>query len=182
MQITAVILAGGRGIRMGGVDKGLVDYRGKAMVEHVLERIQPQVSQVIINANRNLGTYHQFGVSIVTDANTQFDGPLAGFQAGLKHIETDWLLTVPCDSPYLPLDLSERLSHAVNSSNSLIAIARSSSGDHPVFCLLHRSLSADLDAFLLDGHRRVSAWQARHASVFVDFEDELAFTNINHPI
>ncbi len=182
MQITAVILAGGRGMRMGGVDKGLVEYRGKAMVAQVLDRIQPQVSQVVINANRNLETYHLFGVPVMTDANTQFDGPLAGFQAGLKQSHTDWLLTVPCDSPNLPLDLSERLAQAINHSNSLIAIARSGSGDHPVFCLFHRSLSADLDAFLLDGQRRVSAWQARHAPVFVEFEDEQAFTNINHPV
>lgn len=182
MQVTAVILAGGRGMRMGGIDKGLVDYQGKTMVAHVLDRIQPQVAQVMINANRNLETYHQFGVPVVTDANTQFDGPLSGFQAGLKHAQTDWLLTVPCDSPLLPLDLSQRMSRAINHSNALIAIARSSSGDHPVFCLLHRSLSNDLDAFLQEGQRRVSAWQARHTPVFVDFEDELAFTNINHAL
>lgn len=182
MQVTAVILAGGRGMRMGGLDKGLLDYQGKTMVAHVLERIKPQVSQVIINANRNLQTYQQLGLPVATDNNSLFDGPLAGFQAGLKYTETDWLLTVPCDSPHLPLDLCEQLSQAVNHSNALMAIARSASGDHPVFCLFHRSLSADLDAFLIDGQRRVSSWQARHIPVFVDFEDEQAFTNINHPI
>lgn len=182
MQITAVILAGGRGLRMGGIDKGLVDYQGKAMVAHVLERIRPQVAHVIINANRNLAIYQQYGVPVVTDATHQFDGPLAGFQAGLNHAHTDWVLTVPCDSPLLPLDLASRLSQATLESGTLMAIARSDSGDHPVFCLLHRSLSADLDAFLHEGQRRVSAWQARHTPVFVNFEDEQTFTNINTPI
>jgi molybdenum cofactor guanylyltransferase len=181
MDITAVILAGGRGMRMGGVDKGLVDYQGKAMVTHVLERIQPQVAQVIVNANRNIDLYQQYGVTVVTDATNQFDGPLAGLQAGLAHAETEWILTVPCDSPLLPLDLAERLSQAIQESNTLVAIARSANGDHPVFCLLHRSLSADLNTYLNDGQRRVSAWQARHSPVFVDFKDEQAFTNINHP-
>lgn len=181
MQITAVILAGGRGMRMGGIDKGLADYQGKAMVAHVLDRIQPQVAKVIINANRNLATYQQYGVPVVADATQQFDGPLAGFQAGLAHAETDWILTVPCDSPLLPPDLAARLSQVICESDTLVAIARSASGDHPVFCLFHHSLSTDLDTFLNDGQRRVSAWQARHAPAFVTFEDEQAFTNINHP-
>lgn len=182
MQITAVILAGGRGMRMGGIDKGLVDYQGRTMVAHVLERIQPQVNQVIINANRNLDIYQQYGIPVVTDATSQFDGPLAGFQAGATHARTDWILSVPCDSPLLAPDLAERLSHAILESNTSLAIARSASGDHPVFCLFHRSLSTDLNLFLQEGQRRVSAWQARHAPVFVDFEDEQAFTNINHPL
>lgn len=181
MQITAVILAGGRGMRMGGIDKGLVEYQGKAMVTHVLERIQPQVAHVIINVNRNLDIYQQYGAPVVTDATQQFDGPLAGFQAGVTHAATDWILTVPCDSPLLPIDLAARLSQAISESNTLVAIARSASGDHPVFCLFHSSLSADLDAFLNDGQRRVSGWQSRHSPAFVDFEDEQAFTNINHP-
>jgi len=111
MQITAVILAGGRGTRMGGADKGLVNYQDKPgephkpMVAHVLERIQPQVDHVIINANRHLDQYQHFGVPVVTDANDQFDGPLAGMQAGMHHATTDWILSVPCDSPLLPLDL-----------------------------------------------------------------------------
>ncbi|MEZ0210825.1 MAG: molybdenum cofactor guanylyltransferase MobA [Methylophilus sp.] len=182
MQITAVILAGGRGMRMGGIDKGLADYNGKAMVAHVFDRIQPQVTQVIMNANRNLDIYQQFGIQVVTDATNQFDGPLAGFQAGLAYAKTEWVLTVPCDSPLLPLDLVERMSNAIRKSNALMAIARSSSGDHPVFCLLHTSLSDDLDTFLNEGQRRVSAWQYRHTPVFVDFADEQAFTNINHPV
>jgi molybdenum cofactor guanylyltransferase len=180
MQITAVILAGGRGMRMGGIDKGLVDYQGKAMVAQVLQRIRPQVAQVIINANRNLDIYQHYGVTVVTDATDQFDGPLAGFQAGAAHAATDWILTVPCDSPLLPLDLVARMSQAVQVTNTLMAVARSASGEHPVFCLFHYSLKADLAVFLSEGQRRVSGWQARHSPVFVTFEDEQAFTNINH--
>lgn len=191
MQITAVILAGGRGMRMGGVDKGLVDYQHKPnqphkpMVAHVLERIQPQVDQVIINANRNLDQYQEFGLTVVTDANDQFDGPLAGMLAGMHHATTDWVLSVPCDSPLLPLDLVSRLRRAIEQASAIhntptmLAIARSASGTHPVFCLMPRQLSADLDAFLAQGQRKVSAWQAQHPHVFVSFEDEQAFTNIN---
>lgn len=192
MQITAVILAGGRGMRMGGADKGLVNYQDKPnephkpMVAHVLERIQPQVDHVIINANRHLEQYQQFGVPVVTDANDQFDGPLAGMQAGMHHATTDWILSVPCDSPLLPLDLVSRLRQAIrdaaaiNNTPTMLAIARSDGGTHPVFCLMPRQLSADLDAFLAQGQRKVSAWQAQHPHVFVSFEDEQAFTNINH--
>lgn len=191
MQITAVILAGGRGMRMGGVDKGLVDYQHKPdqphkpMVAHVLERIQPQVDQVIINANRNLDQYQEYGLPVFTDANDQFDGPLAGMLAGMHHATTDWVLSVPCDSPLLPLDLVSRLRRAIEQASAIhntptmLAIARSASGTHPVFCLMPRQLSADLDAFLAQGQRKVSAWQAQHPHVFVSFEDEQAFTNIN---
>jgi len=191
MQITAVILAGGRGMRMGGVDKGLVNYQHKPdephkpMVAHVLERIQPQVNQVIINANRNLDQYQQFDLPVVTDANDQFDGPLAGMLAGMHHATTDWVLSVPCDSPLLPLDLASRLRQAIEQtvamhhSPTMLAIARSASGPHPVFCLMPRRLHADLAAFLQQGQRRVSAWQAQYPHVFVSFEDEQAFTNIN---
>lgn len=188
MQITAVILAGGRGMRMGGVDKGLVDYQGQPMIEHVLARITPQVDQVIINANRNIDCYQAYSVPVITDENDQFDGPLAGMQAGLRHASTDWVLSVPCDSPLLPLDLASRLRNgiqvlqAMSGPQAMLAIARSASGSHPVFCLMPRALSADLDAFLQTGQRRVSGWQASHPHVFVDFEDEQAFTNINHPL
>lgn len=188
MQITAVILAGGRGMRMGGVDKGLVDYQGQPMIEHVLARITPQVDHVIINANRNIERYQAYGLPVITDENNQFDGPLAGMQAGLKHASTDWVLSVPCDSPLVPLDLASRLSQAVqvveamSKPQAMLAIARSTSGTHPVFCLMPRSVSADLDAYLQSGQRRVSGWQALHPHVFVSFEDEQAFTNINQPL
>lgn len=188
MQITAVILAGGRGMRMGGVDKGLINYQGKPMIEHVLSRITPQVDQVIINANRNLDHYQNYGVPIITDDNDRFDGPLAGMQAGMRHALTDWIVTLPCDSPLLPLDLVKHLCHAIQTvqaisqPSKMLVIARSPSGIHPVFCLMPCSLHDDLSHFLASGQRRVSAWQVRHHHAYVDFNDEQAFTNINQPI
>lgn len=187
MHITAVILAGGRGMRMGGVDKGLMDYQGQPMIEHVLSRMTPQVDQVMINANRNLDRYQQYGIPVITDENDQFDGPLAGMQVGMRHAKNDWILSVPCDSPLLPLDLASRMSQAIQTMqeisrpHAILAIARSVSGTHPVFCLMPRTLCGDLDAYLKTGQRRVSGWQARHPHVFVDFNDEQAFTNINKP-
>ena len=179
MQVTAIILAGGRGTRMGGADKGLVTYQGVRMIAHVLARIIPQVDQVIINANRNLETYQTLNYPVITDASPHFDGPLAGMQAGLRHAKTDWIVSAPCDSPLLPMDLVQRLGEAVAKENGLMAIARSASGDHPVFCLMHRSLLASLQTFLDGGQRKVSAWQMQHQPAYVFFEEEQAFTNIN---
>ena len=164
---------------MGGADKGLVVYQGARMIDHVLTRIMPQVTQVIINANRNLETYQTLNCAVVTDASPHFDGPLAGMLAGMRHASTEWIVSVPCDSPLLPLDLVERLGAAVANENSLMAIARSASGHHPVFCLMHRSLLASLQAFLDSGQRKVSAWQVQHHPAYVFFDEEQAFTNIN---
>lgn len=188
MQITAVILAGGRGMRMGGVDKGLINFQGKPMIEHVLSRITPQVDQVIINANRNLDQYRNYGVPVITDNNDRFDGPLAGMQTGMQHARTDWIVTIPCDSPLLPLDLVQQLCHAIQTvqaisqPSTMLAIARSPSGIHPVFCLMPCALKDNLSQFLASGQRRVSAWQGEHPHVYVDFKDEQAFTNINQPL
>lgn len=179
MQVTALILAGGLGTRMGGADKGLVAFQGQRMIDHVLARLIPQVGQVLINANRNLASYQALGYPVLTDLNMDFDGPLAGMQVGLRHCTTPWLLTVPCDSPFLPDDLLLRLSAAVQAPGHPLAIARSASGNHPVFSLLHRDLLPSLEAFLAMGQRKVSAWQAAHQPVFVDFADDHAFTNIN---
>lgn len=182
MQISAVILAGGRGSRMGGADKGLIMYQDQPLIQHVLTRIQPQVETILINANRNLDTYQTLGWPVINDHNDQFDGPLAGMQAGLHAANTDWVLTVPCDSPHLPADLALHLQQAIASSQALLAIARSQSGTHPVISLLHRSLRSSLDDYLAEGGRKVSAWQQAQSHVLVDFDDELAFTNLNHPL
>lgn len=179
MQVTAIILAGGRGTRMGGADKGLVTYQGTRMIDHVLTRIRPQVDKIILNANRNLNIYQTLGHPVFTDASPHFDGPLAGMQAGLRHAETEWIVSVPCDSPLLPPDLVQRLSAAAVKDKGLMAIARSASGNHPVFCLMHHSLLSSLDTFLDSGQRKVSAWQMQHQPAYVFFEEEPAFTNIN---
>lgn len=180
MEVTAVILAGGRGSRMGGLDKGLVHYQDQRLIDWAIHAIRPQVDQLMINANRHMTTYQALGYPVICDATDQFDGPLAGMQAALLHAKTDWVLTLPCDAPHLPSDLCHRLTTAATGNAVQMAIAQSPSGPHPVFCLMHQSVRANLDAFLLSGQRKVRAWQAQQAHVWVAFDDDHAFTNINH--
>ncbi len=176
MDITAVILAGGRGSRMGGADKGLVVYQGQPLVHQVCQRIAPQVKHLLINANRNLSQYQALGYTVDND---RFDGPLAGMAAGFRALQGEWLLSVPCDTPQLPTDLVYRLWQMAQHQQVMLSIARSASGPHPVCCLMHRSLAQSLQAFLAQGQRKVSAWQSQHPHAWVDFEDDLAFTNVN---
>ena len=181
--ITGLILAGGRGSRMGTVDKGLQPFRGMPMALHVLHRLQPQTEQVIINANQNLAAYEAFGLQVWPDALAGFAGPLAGLQTGLMHCETPLLVTAPCDSPFLPADLVARLLHGLQTEDTDLAIAVTGSGDslqpHPVFCLVKTLLLPHLSAFLQDGGRKVDAWFASLAVARVHFDDEAAFRNIN---
>ena len=182
-QITGLILAGGKGTRMGSVDKGLQIFRGTPMVEHVLQRLQPQVGKLIINANRHLDVYEAFGVSVCPDEISGFAGPLAGLHAGLSHCETPYLVTAPCDSPFLPMDLVDKLSEALMATQADIAVAVTDNGAtrqrHPVFCLLSAHLKNDLADYLGKGGRKVDAWFEMHRKVDVHFSDETAFVNIN---
>ncbi|MDR3480693.1 MAG: molybdenum cofactor guanylyltransferase MobA [Burkholderiaceae bacterium] len=178
-MITGLILAGGRGARMDNADKGLQPCAGMPMVQHVLQRLQPQVAHLAINANRNLEAYQRFGVPVWQDVIADFAGPLAGLQSGLTHCATPLLVSVPCDSPFLPLDLVARLHAAMSAADAELALAVTASGPHPVFCLLKTTLLADLTAYLQGGGRKVRAWQATRKTVEVYFEDEAAFCNIN---
>ena len=178
--ITGVILAGGRGRRMGGVDKGLQPLHGRPMIAHVLSRLAPQVSEVVINANQNLDRYAEFGVRVVPDALADFAGPLAGLQAGLDAATTSLVLTVPCDSPFLPADLAGRLQRALERASADIAVARTYDQAHPVFALVRRALLPGLERYLAGGGRKIDAWYADLAVVEVAFDDEAeAFANIN---
>ncbi|MDM8357094.1 molybdenum cofactor guanylyltransferase MobA [Pandoraea communis] len=183
--ITGLILAGGRGQRMGGRDKGLQIFGGRPLAAHAVERLQPQVGTLLISANRNRDAYADLGAAVVSDETQDFAGPLAGMLAGLRAARTDYVLTAPCDAPYLPLDLGERLTAALNASHSgaatpsLAAYAATAQGPHPVFALLHRSLADDLAATLAAGEHRVRAWLARHKAVQVHFGDERPFYNVN---
>lgn len=186
-QITGLVLAGGLGRRMSadgaGVDKGLAMLRGKAMVAHVIERLAPQVGEIVINANRNAERYAAFGHRVVPDAIEGYAGPLAGLHAGMRAATTPWIVTAPCDSPFLPDDLVVRLWSALQAADggpAQVAVARTG-GDqpHPVFALVDRSLLADLEAFLATGRRKIDAWYAPLRVVEVDFPDEQAFRNIN---
>ena len=179
-KITALILAGGRGSRMGSVDKGLQLFKGKPMVAHVLERMSPQVDEVIINANRSIEQYAAFGHRVVPDAIDGFAGPLAGLHVGMTQATTTLLATVPCDSPFLPLDLVTRLHTAMELGNVDLAVAKTYDQAHPVFCLVKRDLEPHLREFLASGQRKIDKWYATLRAVEVQFDDqESAFANIN---
>lgn len=182
-DITGLILAGGRGSRMGHVDKGLQLFRGAPMALHVLMRLAPQVGSVMINANQNLAPYEAFGVSVWPDQMQDFPGPLAGVQTGLVYCETPYLVTAPCDSPFLPADLVERLAEGLVDGNTDLAVAVTGDGEtkqaHPVFCLMKASLLPHLTLFLQNGGRKIDAWYESLAVAEVHFADEAAFRNIN---
>lgn len=182
-EVTGLILAGGRATRMGGVDKGLQLLNGDAMVMHVLRRLQPQVGSVLINANRHLDDYAQFGVPVCMDQIEGFAGPLAGVHAGLAQCRTPYLVTVPCDSPMLPDDLVTRLSMAMERDDSDVAVAvtgpRESLQRHPVFILVKTALLPRLQDFLAGGGRKVDEWLGTLNCAEASFDDEAAFANVN---
>ena len=184
-DITGLVLAGGRGSRMGGVDKGLQQHGGTPLALHALMRLEPQVGHMMINANRNLGAYESFGVPVWPDATADFPGPLAGFLAGLERCETPYLVTVPCDSPHFPDDLVERLGAALLAQDADLAMAVTDDADgrqvQPVFCLMKASLMESLVRFVQSGQRKIDRWTAEHRCAEVLFDDAAAFANANTP-
>ena len=181
--ITGIVLAGGLGRRMSadgaGVDKGLQDLGGRPMVAHVIERLAPQVAAILINANRNIAAYRSFGYPVIPDVIAGFAGPLAGLHAGMIAAATRWVVTAPCDSPYLPLDLVARLLAAAEAGGATIAVVRSGERLQPVFALVERSLTASLADYLAHGNRKIDLWYKEHAALEVAFPDQAAFRNIN---
>jgi molybdopterin-guanine dinucleotide biosynthesis protein A len=185
-QITGLVLAGGRGSRMGGVDKGLQLHAGKPLALHAIDRLRPQVGPLMINANRNLETYARFGAPVVPDALADYPGPLAGMLAGLEHCATPYLATVPCDTPNFPLDLVACLAQAITENDADVAMATTREADgteqvQPVFCLLKASLRASLEAYLRSGERKIDRWTRQQRSVRAVFDDNRAFFNANTP-
>jgi molybdopterin-guanine dinucleotide biosynthesis protein A len=180
VPVTGVVLAGGLGRRMGGVDKGLQLLDGRPMVAQVIERLQPQVDELLINANQNLDRYAAFGHRVVPDSIEGFAGPLAGLERGLANATHGLVATVPCDSPFLPADLVIRLYEALATGGADLAVARTGSQPHPVFCLCRRELHANLAAYLAGGGRKIDHWYSSLHVVEVDFADEAAaFDNLN---
>ena len=179
-KITGVILAGGRGRRMGGSDKGLQELRGRPMIDWVIERFAPQVDELLINANRNVERYAAFGHRVVADQIPDNAGPLAGLHAALSAATYPLVATAPCDSPFLPADLIFRLHSALNAANADLAVARTFDQPHPVFCLCKREVLPHLTDFLAGSGRKVDRWYATLNVVEVAFDDKAeAFANIN---
>jgi molybdopterin-guanine dinucleotide biosynthesis protein A len=179
-KITGVILAGGLGRRMGGIDKGLQELRGRPMVAWVVERLAPQVDELLINANQNGERYAEFGHRVVPDQIPDFAGPLAGLHAALSAAAHPLVATAPCDSPFLPADLISRLFSALTASNADLAVARTFDQPHPVFCLCKREVLPHLTEFLESGGRKIDRWYATLKVIEVAFDDEAeAFENIN---
>ena len=187
-SITGLILAGGRGSRMGSIDKGLQAFRGKPMVAHVMRTLAPQVDAVAINANQNLDAYAAFGAPVWPDDLTGFEGPLAGLETGLRRCSTELLVSAPCDSPFLPADLVARLHTAMLAAQADLALAETEemSDDgalrvqpHPVFALVKAGVLPQLSAYLAGGGRRMDGWYGSIKVVRVRFDDAAAFRNIN---
>jgi molybdenum cofactor guanylyltransferase len=181
-KITAVILAGGRAQRMGGEDKGLLPVHGKPMIEYIIETLKPQVGQILINANRNLERYQQYGYPVVSDIMGEYFGPLVGMASGIQSAQTEYVVTVPCDSPLLPNDLVSNLYMQLQKDDAELAVAHDGERMQPVFALLSCDLLPDLLHYLESGGRKIDTWYAQHATALADcsgFPD--AFLNVNSP-
>jgi molybdopterin-guanine dinucleotide biosynthesis protein A len=183
--ITGLVLAGGRGTRMGGVDKGLQMHSGVPLAQYALERLRPQVGALLLNANRNLDAYRAMGAPVWPDEMAEFPGPLAGMLAGLEHCGTAYLATVPCDTPNFPADLVVRLAQDLGGVDGEMATAYTQEAEglraQPVFCLMKASLRDSLKAFIESGERKTGLFAARHHSTRVVFHDPAAFANANTP-
>ena len=179
-EITGLVLAGGRATRMGGIDKGLVESRGRPLIEAVIERLRPQVGEILISANRNIDTYRALGYPILLDADEglePFPGPLAGMLAGLRAARTPWVAVVPCDAPFFPADLVGRLAEALGPDHAAVACVGQKT--ESVFCLLHADLADDLAAALVHGERRAEAWLRGIGAARAEFSQPECFANLN---
>jgi molybdopterin-guanine dinucleotide biosynthesis protein A len=185
-QITGLILAGGRAQRMGGIDKGFILFHGKPLIESAIDRLKPQVSTILINANRSITKYSHYGYPVLLDETPDFSGPLAGFSVGLKHCKTPYLLTSPCDSPLFPIDLAEKMANELEEKNLELVYASTKEANEkiwaqPVFCLMKTTLQASLDAFLSKGDLKIDRWFKGLRSGTVVFDSAQAFANVNTP-
>ena len=181
-NLTAVILAGGQGRRMGGKDKGLLDFDGRLLIEILIEILQKQVPNIAINANRNQSRYESYGYPVIADKLEDFQGPLAGFASAMSALETDYILTLPCDSPQLADDFVERFIQAQDASGASICVAHDGERLQPVYALLDTGLLSSLALFLRNGERKIDRWYAQYDFAQVDFSDRRTmFQNINTP-
>ena len=179
-NVTGLILAGGLARRMGGIDKGLVELEGRPMISYIIDALRPQVGSILINANRNISTYKEYGYPVISDELEDFQGPLAGMATGLMHCKTDYIATVPCDGPVLAENYVDILMQAATQANSPISVGFDGHRLQPVYALIHRSLLDDLNAYLTSGERKIDRWYNEHQFTKADFSSNCdMFTNIN---
>ena len=179
-DVTGVILAGGQARRMQGQDKGLALLNNKPMIEYVIESLKPQVGALLINANRNLGKYATYGFDIVSDELSGYHGPLAGMASALNKVTTPYMLTTPCDSPFMVDDLAERLINALETNDADISVAHNGERMQPVFCLIKKELLPSINDFLNEGERKIDKWFNQHKLAIADFSDKpKTFDNLN---
>lgn len=182
LTVTGVILAGGQGRRMGGQDKGLIPYRKRPLIEHIIRLLKPQVDEIIINANRNIEQYQEYSYPIIQDTLTDFCGPLAGMLSAMQACQTDFILTCPCDSPEISPHYRQRMMETLFANQADIAVAYDGKRLQPVFCLIPRRLAENLEQYLNGGDRKIDLWFAQHNTVTVDFSDQVnSFVNFNYP-
>lgn len=181
-NITGLILAGGLARRMGGTDKGLVTLEGRPMISYIIDALRPQVHSLLINANRNISTYEEYGYAVISDDIEDFQGPLAGMASGLRHCQTEYIATVPCDGPFLPDNYIQTLEQAVLQADSKISVGFDGKRLQPVYALIHSDLLADLIDYLASGERKIDRWYDKHDYAKADFSScPEMFTNINTP-
>ena len=185
-HITGLILAGGRAERMGGIDKGLISFHQKPLIEATIQRLKTQVGSILINANRNITKYAVYGYPVIMDETPDFSGPLAGFMMGLKNCKTPYLLTTPCDSPLFPKDLGTKLASELEHHDSDLVYASSKEANgkvwaQPVFCLMRANLQDSLSSFLSKGDLKIDRWFKELKSSTVIFDNAQAFANANTP-
>ncbi len=182
ISITGVILAGGKSRRMDGNDKGLVSLNSRAMIEYVIEKLAPQVDQVLINANRNLDNYNRFGHTVITDSIAGYAGPLAGMAAAIQACESEYILSTPCDGPWVPADLAARLFTQLEKESASLSTAHDGERLQPVFTLMHRELLPSILSYLESGERRLGYWVTQQNPALTDFSDQPeVFFNVNSP-
>ena len=181
-DITGIILAGGQARRMSGEDKGLINLNGRPMIEYAIELLAPQVGGLFINANRNLEDYRQYGFPIITDQMTGFCGPLAGMASALRLVKTEYMVTVPCDSPFLHANLVSRLATNLIENKAEISVAHNGKRLQPVFSLMKKNLHQSLQKYLISGERKIDRWYEQHRLAITDFSDVAeTFDNFNTP-
>ena len=180
--ITGVILAGGRGSRLGGRDKGLLEIAGRPLIEHLIGALMPQVDSLLISANRNLDRYATYGLPVIEDATDGYLGPLAGILSALRAAQSPYILTVPCDSPLLPAEYATRMHAALTRQHASLCVAHDGMNMQPAFALLSRGLVESIDDYLASGERKLQTWLADQHPAFADFSDQpQMFININTP-